>query len=68
MHISNEEYSRRRESVAAGMEAAGLDAICVFYPARVAYRVNATFRHDQHLIWNRSAQPLGEAQVHVERA
>src|SRR5882672_6107840 len=27
----------RRESVAAGMDAAGLDAICVFYPARVAY-------------------------------
>jgi Xaa-Pro dipeptidase len=37
MQISNEEYSRRREAVAAGMEAAGLDAICVFYPARVAY-------------------------------
>jgi Xaa-Pro dipeptidase len=27
----------RREAVAAGIEAAGLDAICVFYPARVAY-------------------------------
>jgi Xaa-Pro dipeptidase len=27
----------RRQAVAAGMEAAGLDAICVFYPARVAY-------------------------------
>jgi Xaa-Pro dipeptidase len=27
----------RRECVAAGMEAAGLDAMCVFYPARVAY-------------------------------
>jgi Xaa-Pro dipeptidase len=27
----------RRESVLAGMEAAGLDAICVFYPARIAY-------------------------------
>jgi Xaa-Pro aminopeptidase len=27
----------RREAVAAGMEAAGLDALCVFYPARVAY-------------------------------
>jgi Xaa-Pro dipeptidase len=27
----------RREAVAAGLEAAGLDAICVFYPARVAY-------------------------------
>ncbi|MEO8743716.1 MAG: Xaa-Pro peptidase family protein [Candidatus Dormiibacterota bacterium] len=35
--ISGEEYSRRREAVEAGMEAAGLDAICVFYPARVAY-------------------------------
>jgi Xaa-Pro aminopeptidase len=27
----------RRESVAAGMQGAGLDALCVFYPARVAY-------------------------------
>ncbi|HEY3084845.1 MAG TPA: Xaa-Pro peptidase family protein [Candidatus Dormibacteraeota bacterium] len=27
----------RRESVAAGMQAAGLDALAVFYPARVAY-------------------------------
>jgi Xaa-Pro aminopeptidase len=27
----------RREAVAAGMDAAGLDAMCVFYPARVAY-------------------------------
>jgi len=27
----------RREAVAAGMDAAGLDSICVFYPARVAY-------------------------------
>jgi Xaa-Pro aminopeptidase len=27
----------RREAVAAGMGAAGLDALCVFYPARVAY-------------------------------
>jgi Xaa-Pro dipeptidase len=35
--ISGEEYAIRREAVAAGMEAAGLDAICVFYPARVAY-------------------------------
>ncbi len=35
--ISKEEYALRRESVAAGMEAAGLDAMCVFYPARVAY-------------------------------
>ena len=31
------EYQLRREAVAAGMEAAGLDALCVFYPARVAY-------------------------------
>ncbi|HEY8802918.1 MAG TPA: aminopeptidase P family N-terminal domain-containing protein, partial [Candidatus Dormibacteraeota bacterium] len=35
--ISPAEYQMRREAVAAGMEAAGLDAICVFYPARVAY-------------------------------
>jgi Xaa-Pro dipeptidase len=27
----------RREAVAAGLDAAGLDAMCVFYPARVAY-------------------------------
>jgi Xaa-Pro dipeptidase len=27
----------RREAVTAGLEAAGLDAMCVFYPARVAY-------------------------------
>ncbi len=27
----------RREAVAAGMEAAGLDAVCIFYPARIAY-------------------------------
>lgn len=35
--ITSEEYKRRQESVAAGIEAAGLDALCVFYPARVAY-------------------------------
>ena len=35
--ISQDEYRMRRECVAAGMEAAGLDAMCVFYPARVAY-------------------------------
>ena len=35
--ISQAEYAIRRESVAAGMEAAGLDALCVFYPARVAW-------------------------------
>src|SRR5213079_1226257 len=36
-HISNEEYRRRRESVCAGMDAMHLDAMCVFYPARVTY-------------------------------
>jgi Xaa-Pro dipeptidase len=35
--ITEAEYARRRECVAAGLEAAGLDAMCVFYPARVAY-------------------------------
>ena len=35
--ISQSEFAIRRESVAAGMQAAGLDAICVFYPARVAW-------------------------------
>lgn len=35
--ISLGEYSRRREAVTAGLEAAGLDALCVFYPARVAW-------------------------------
>jgi Xaa-Pro aminopeptidase len=35
--ISPREYAMRREAVAAGMAAAGLDALCVFYPARVAY-------------------------------
>jgi Xaa-Pro dipeptidase len=35
--ISADEYERRREAVAAGTAAAGLDALCVFYPARVAY-------------------------------
>ena len=35
--ISQTEYSIRRESVAAGMQAAGLDALCIFYPARVAW-------------------------------
>ncbi|HKW06594.1 MAG TPA: Xaa-Pro peptidase family protein [Candidatus Dormibacteraeota bacterium] len=35
--ISQSEYALRRESVTAGIEAAGLDAMCVFYPARVAY-------------------------------
>jgi Xaa-Pro aminopeptidase len=35
--ISDDEYRRRREAVAAGIDAAGLDVMCVFYPARVAY-------------------------------
>jgi Xaa-Pro aminopeptidase len=35
--ISQAEYAIRRECVAAGMDAAGLDAMCVFYPARVAW-------------------------------
>jgi Xaa-Pro aminopeptidase len=35
--VSQAEYATRRECVAAGMDAAGLDAVCVFYPARVAY-------------------------------
>src|SRR5207245_5925943 len=35
--IGDEEYRRRREAVAAGIDAAGLDVMCVFYPARVAY-------------------------------
>lgn len=35
--VTQAEYAMRRECVAAGMEAAGLDALCVFYPARVAY-------------------------------
>ena len=35
--ISDLEYSNRREAVAAGLEAARLDALCVFYPARVAW-------------------------------
>ena len=35
--ISAAEYQARREAVAAGMDAAGLDAMCVFYPARVAW-------------------------------
>ena len=35
--ISTDEYRRRREAVVAGMEAMKLDAVCVFYPARIAY-------------------------------
>ncbi|HEX7262556.1 MAG TPA: Xaa-Pro peptidase family protein [Candidatus Dormibacteraeota bacterium] len=35
--IGAEEYAARREAVCAGMDAAGLDALAVFYPARIAY-------------------------------
>jgi len=35
--ITAQEYAHRRDAVNAGMEAAGLDALCVFYPARIAY-------------------------------
>lgn len=35
--VDRAEYARRREAVSAGIDAAGLDAVCVFYPARVAY-------------------------------
>ncbi|MFI5284641.1 MAG: M24 family metallopeptidase [Candidatus Dormibacterales bacterium] len=35
--ISTQEYADRRNAVGAGMEAAGLDALCIFYPARIAY-------------------------------
>ena len=35
--ITAQEYADRRDAVGAGMEAAGLDALCVFYPARIAY-------------------------------
>jgi Xaa-Pro aminopeptidase len=35
--ITADEYRRRREAVVAGMDAMHLDALCVFYPARVAY-------------------------------
>ena len=35
--ITAQEYADRRDAVAAGMDAAGLDALCVFYPARIAY-------------------------------
>src|SRR4029077_4014040 len=36
-HINAQEYADRRDAVAAGMAAANLDALCVFYPARIAY-------------------------------
>ena len=35
--IGAAEYAARREALLAGMERTGLDAIAVFYPARVAY-------------------------------
>ena len=35
--ITSQEYADRRDAVSAGMHAAGLDALCVFYPARIAY-------------------------------
>jgi len=35
--IAAEEYRLRRQAVVAGMEAMKLDAMCVFYPARIAY-------------------------------
>jgi Xaa-Pro aminopeptidase len=35
--IDKQEYADRRDAVGAGMEAAGLDALCIFYPARIAY-------------------------------
>jgi Xaa-Pro dipeptidase len=37
LSISPQEYADRRDAVSAGMHAAGLDALCVFYPARIAY-------------------------------
>ncbi|TMF43785.1 MAG: hypothetical protein E6I23_09305 [Chloroflexi bacterium] len=35
--VGPEEYAARRTAVCAGMDAAGLDALAVFYPARIAY-------------------------------
>jgi Xaa-Pro aminopeptidase len=35
--ITAAEYAARREAVRAGMEQTGLDALVVFYPARIAY-------------------------------
>ena len=35
--IAPAEYAARREAVRAGMERTGLDALVVFYPARIAY-------------------------------
>ena len=36
-HITAGEYKTRRDAVCAGMDAMRLDAMCVFYPARIAY-------------------------------
>ncbi|TME01974.1 MAG: hypothetical protein E6I69_13250, partial [Chloroflexi bacterium] len=36
-HITAGEYKARRDAVCAGMDAMRLDAMCVFYPARIAY-------------------------------
>jgi len=35
--VAAEEFAARRAAVGAGMDAAGLDALAVFYPARIAY-------------------------------
>ncbi len=35
--IAPAEFVRRREAVAAGLEAAGLDVLCLFYPARITW-------------------------------
>jgi Xaa-Pro aminopeptidase len=35
--ITADEYRLRREAVVAGMDAMKLDAMCVFYPARITY-------------------------------
>lgn len=35
--IAPAEFANRRAAVVAGLEAAGLDALCVFYPARIAW-------------------------------
>jgi Xaa-Pro dipeptidase len=37
LSIGAAEYAARREALRAGMERAGLDALAVFYPARIAY-------------------------------
>jgi Xaa-Pro dipeptidase len=35
--IPDEEYAARREAVLAGMDAAGIESLVIFYPARIAY-------------------------------